>query len=196
MKRSKNYTVKLKRKREQKTDYKKRLSLIASGRARLVVRRMLNNIVVQIMQYNENGDKTIASCHSRELLKLGWKVHRGSLPTAYLVGMIAGLKAQKKGVKEAIVDIGLSNAVKGSSNFAAVKGAIDVGLRIPCSEEEFPSNEAINGKVIENYARLLLSEDRERYEKQFSRYIREGIKPEELSRYFEEVKRKILSKWQ
>lgn len=196
MKRSKNFTVKLKRKLRQKTDYPKRLSLIASSKPRFVVRRMLNNILVQIVEYNPDGDKVAVSANSRELVKLGWKCHRGNLPAAYLVGMIAGLKAKKKGIKETVSDIGLRSAIKGSSFFAAVKGAVDSGLAIPCSNEVMPSNDAVQGKLIENYARLLLNEDKQKYEKQFSNYIKQGIKPEELSKYFEEVKKKILSKWQ
>lgn len=196
MKRGKNFTVKLKRKLRQKTDYPKRLSLIASNKPRLVVRRMLNNILVQIVEYNPNGDKVIVSANSRELVKLGWKGHRGNLPAAYLVGMIAGLKAKKKGIKEAVSDIGLRSAIKGSSFFAAVKGAIDSGLNVPCSKDVMPSNEAVQGKLIENYAKLLLNEDKQKYDRQFSRYIKQGVKPEELSKYFEEVKKKILSKWQ
>mgnify|MGYP001603804896 FL=1 len=196
MKRSKNFTVKLKRKLRQKTDYPKRLNLLASNKPRLVVRRMLNNILVQIVEYDANGDKVIVSANSRELVKLGWKGHRGNLPSAYLVGMIAGLKAKKKGIKETVSDIGLRGAIKGSSFFAAVKGAIDSGLVVPCSKEVMPSNDAIQGKLIESYAKLLLNEDKQKYDKQFSSYIKQGMKPEDFSKYFEEVKKKLLLKWQ
>lgn len=188
--------MKLKRKLKQKTDYKQRLKLIASHKPRFVVRRMINNISVQLVEFHDNGDKTIVSSNSRELVKLGWKAHRGSLPTAYLIGMIAALKAKKKGIKMAILDIGLTKAVKGSSNFAAVKGAIDAGLEIPCDESVLPPKDAYEGRIIENYAKLLLKEDKARYDKQFSRYIKQGIKAEELSKYFEEVRKKILTKWQ
>lgn len=192
----KNYTVKVKRKREQKTDYKARLKLIASQKARFVVRRMLNNILVQIVTFDENGDKTAVSAHSRELVKFGWKGHRGSIPAAYLTGYLAGFKAKKKGVKEVILDIGLMSAVKGSSLFAALKGGADAGLIIPCSDEKLPSADALCGKLIENYAKTLLKEDKQRYDKQFSKILKSGVKPEELSKHFDEVKRKVLSKWQ
>lgn len=192
----KNYTVKVKRKLRQRTDYKARLKLIASRKTRFTVRKMLNNINIQLINFESNGDKTIVTVNSRELVKLGWKAHRGSIPAAYLTGLVAGLKAKKAGIKEAVLDIGLTKAVVGSSLFAAAKGGIDAGLKIPCSEEVFPKKEAIEGKLIENYAKTLLNEDKQRYNKQFSRYIQAGLKPEELSKHFEEIKRKVLSKWQ
>lgn len=193
---NKNYTLKVKRKLLQKTDYKARLKLLLSGKPRFVVRRMLNNFVVQIVNFEDNGDKTLVTSHSRELIKLGWKAHRGSIPAAYLTGLMAGLKAKKAGVKEVILDVGLANAAAGSSLFAAVKGGVDAGLNIPCSEDVFPKQDAIEGKLVENYAKTLLKEDKQRYDKQFSKSIKLGVKPEELSKHFEEVKRKVLSKWQ
>lgn len=192
----KNYTVKVKRKREQKTDYKSRLKLVASRKSRFVVRRMINNILVQIVDFQENGDKTLASANSKELVKFGWKAHRGNIPAAYLTGFLAGLKAKKKGVKESVLDIGLASAVKGSSVFSALKGGLDAGLKIPCGEERLPSQDAISGKLVENYAKALLNEDKQRYDKQFSKILKSGVKPEELSKHFEEVKKKILAKWQ
>ena len=192
----KNYTVKVRRKREQKTDYKSRLKLVASNKPRFVVRRMLNNILVQIVTFDENGDKTLVSAHSRELIKFGWKAHRGSIPSAYLTGMIAGFKAKKNGVKEAILDIGLMNSVKSSSLFAALKGGVDAGLIIPCSNEKLPSDDALSGKLIENYAKALLKEDKQIYDRQFSKLLKLGIKPEELNKHFEEIKRKVKTKWQ
>src|SRR3989344_7150894 len=101
-----------KRRREGKTDYKKRLAFVASGRPRLVVRRSLKNINLQLIEYQEEGDKVIASANSSELIKLGWKHSRGNIPAAYLTGFLLGHKAKK--VKEAILDIGLYKSVKGN----------------------------------------------------------------------------------
>jgi len=38
-----------------------------------------------------------------------------------------------------IVDLGLGKSLSGSVQYAAVKGAIDSGLNIPCSEEVLPN---------------------------------------------------------
>lgn len=189
----KNYTVKVRRKREQKTDYIQRRNLISSGKPKLVVRKMLNNFLVQVIQFHENGDKVIISASTRELVKLGWKAHCGNIPSAYLVGLLAGAKAKKKGVKEAMLDIGLSVSVKGSSMFAAAKGVIDAGVHVPCKPEQFPSQDAIEGRLIENYAKLLLKEDKQKYDRQFSQYLKNGIKPEELGKHFADIKKKALT---
>ncbi|MEM4959169.1 MAG: 50S ribosomal protein L18, partial [Nanopusillaceae archaeon] len=63
------YTVKYRRRREGKTDYRKRLKLLKSRLPRLVVRRGIWNFTVQLIEYNENGDKTIFTIHSKHLYK-------------------------------------------------------------------------------------------------------------------------------
>jgi large subunit ribosomal protein L18 len=139
------------RKREGRTDYKKRLKMLVSGIPRLVVRKTNKNIIVQVVDYAENGDKVIVTANSSELPKLGWKYATGNLPAAYLTGMLAAQKAKKKHVSKAIVDFGLQ--LKSCSRlYAAVKGAKDNGLDIPASEEVFPSMDRLSGKHIAAYA--------------------------------------------
>lgn len=139
-----------KRRRLQKTDYKKRLALLKSGKHRLVVRKSLENIRVQIIGFNAGGDRTTASAFSAELGKLGWKSGTGNTPAAYLTGLLAGTRAKKAGVNEAVFDLGLQTSTKGSRIYAAVKGAIDAGLAIPHSEDIMPSEERIAGKHIQD----------------------------------------------
>jgi len=67
---------------------------------------------------------------------------------AYLTGYLAGKLALQKGIKEAILDIGLQRPVKGSRVFAALKGLLDAGLEIPHGEDIFPSEERIKGLHI------------------------------------------------
>lgn len=126
------------RRREGKTDYGLRLRLLASRKPRLVVRKSLKNVNAQIIEYGEAGDKIVASCNSRELIKLGWKHARKNLPAAYLTGFLLGHKAKKKGLKEAVLDIGLYVSVKGNVIYAALKGALDAGLEVPHGEEMLP----------------------------------------------------------
>jgi len=131
---------------EGKTDYKKRLLLLKSKKPRLVIRKSLRNIQLQMISYGKDGDKVIVSSHSNQLKKFGWKYHNGNLSAAYLTGLIFGLKAKSKNIKEAVLDIGLYRSIKGSVLFAALKGAIESGLAIPHSKEILPDEKRIENK--------------------------------------------------
>ena len=72
MKLTPTYRPQYKRRRLGKTNYKKRLQLLSSGIPRLVVRKSLNYIRAQIIEFDKKGDKTVASANSRELKKLGF----------------------------------------------------------------------------------------------------------------------------
>ena len=140
------YRVKYRRHREGKTNYRKRKTLLLSGKKRLIVRRGANNIVAQIVEYSDKGDKVLYSFTSQNLKKLGWKGHGGNLPSAYLVGYGLGLKSKK--VKEAILDTGLHKITKGSAIFACLKGVIDAGVKIPHNEKILPKESRIKGEHI------------------------------------------------
>ena len=190
------YRVPFRRRREGKTNYHKRLALLKSGKPRLVVRKTLNHHVAQIVLYAPEGDKTVVSAHTRELMRdFGWKGHGGNTPSAYLLGLLIGYKALEKGIEEAILDIGLHPPTKGSSIFAVLKGAVDAGLNAPHSEEIYPGEERINGRHIAEYAKML-KEDDENYKKQFGGYIVKGLEPEKLPEHFEEVKARIIEKFE
>jgi large subunit ribosomal protein L18 len=144
--------VNYRRKREGRTDYKKRLKMLVSGISRLVIRRTNKSIVVQVVEYSENGDKVLITANGSELKKQGWKYATANLPAAYLTGMLAAQKAKKKGVEKVIVDLGLQPPKGGSRLYAAVKGVKDNGLNVAVSEEVFPSEDRISGKHIASYA--------------------------------------------
>lgn len=182
--------VQFRRKRERKTNYKKRISFLTSGKPRLVIRKSLYNINIQIIEYRPEGDNILLSANSKELVKLGYNLNRSNIPAAYLTGLLLGQKAKKKAVKEAIVDTGLNTHVKGSKIYAALKGVVDSGLKVPCSEDIFPPEERINGTHISNYAEKLKKENREKYEKQFSDYIKN--KAEDVKKQFNDAKDKIM----
>ena len=187
------YRVKFRRRREAKTDYRKRLRLLLSRKPRLVARKSLNNIVAQLVAYDEKGDKILVSAHSRELVKMGYKGHCANIPAAYLTGLLLGKKALKEGYDEAVLDLGLQSATKGAAVFAILKGAVDAGMDIPHSEEILPEDERINGSHVKEYAELLKEEDEEKYKKQFSKYLEKGLNPEDLPEHLEEIKEKVLS---
>jgi large subunit ribosomal protein L18 len=143
----KDYLVPFKRRRENKTNYRKRLALLKSKKTRLVIRRSLSNISVQFINFMPAGDQTVAEANSTELKKLGW-IRTGNVPASYLTGLLAGKKAKNKKIEEAVLDMGLQISTKGSRIYAALKGVLDSGIKVPCSEEILPSEDRIRGKHI------------------------------------------------
>jgi len=144
------FNLQFRRRRLQKTNYKKRLALLKSRLPRLVVRKSNTNTVVQVIKYAPDGDIILAQATSAQLPALGWKHHTGNLPAAYLVGMLAGSRAKKAGVSSVVVDIGMQKPSHGGRLFAAIKGAIDAGLEVPASEEALPSDERVSGAHIDD----------------------------------------------
>ncbi len=183
----------LRRRREKKTDYRQRLFMLKSGKTILVVRRSINNIHMQLIQYHKKGDKTVLEDSSKSLKKYGWKGHCGNLSAAYLTGMLIGFKALKKNIREAILNSGLQMSVKGNAIYAAVAGAKDAGMEIPVGKDILPSRERISGRHIAEYAAKLKKSSTERYKKQFSECLKNGLEPEKIEDHFEDVKKNIIS---
>lgn len=177
------------RRREQKTDYRQRLELLKSGRPRFVVRRSLNNTRCQIIEHNPKGDITKAAADTGELEGFGWKGSSGNMPAAYLAGLLCGVRAGRKGIKEAILDIGLLKSMKGSRTYGALKGALDAGLEIPHSEDILPDVKRIAGEHISGFAKQLKGAEHDRM---FSSYLKKKLKPEELPKHFEEVRARVM----
>jgi large subunit ribosomal protein L18 len=94
------------------------------------------------------GDSTVASAISTELGGHGWTAGTGNIPAAYLTGLLAGLRAKSRGVKEVILDVGLNPPVKGSRVYAALKGAVDAGLEVPHDPEVLPTEARLAGEHI------------------------------------------------
>jgi len=186
------YCVQLRRRKEGKTDYKARKALVISGKPRLVVRNTLKNVIAQIIVAKPHGDEVLVSAHSRELKKYEWKAHAGNLPSAYLTGLLCGLKAKTQGVKEVILDIGLHSPSKGARVFAMLKGVLDAGVHVPHSEEKLPDEKRIEGEHIAQYAESLASNPEE-YQSKFSKYLEQKLPPEDLPKHFAKVKTEILA---
>ncbi len=181
----------LKRRREGKTDYRKRKNILMSRSVFITPRISGKNVCVQFSKPTPEGDQVIASAHSRELYKLGWKGSGKSIPGAYLTGLGAGLKAAKAGVDEAVLYAGLRRFAHGSRLSAVLKGIIDAGVEVPAEEDVLPADERLRGEHIAEYAKSLLEQDKEAYTKRFSRMVKMGLKPEEFPDHFEEMKKKI-----
>jgi len=191
MARSSRYRVKLRRRREQKTDYQARKAFVISGKPRLVARSSLKNTIAQIVVAKPHGDEVLASAHSRELIrKYGWKAATGNVPAAYLTGLLCGLKAKKNGVKEAILDLGLVSPTKGSKVFSTLSGVVDGGVEIPHGEEKIVKERTEAEHIVE-YAETLGTP--EEYAPKFSTLIANKLTPENISEHFEKVKADIFA---
>jgi large subunit ribosomal protein L18 len=143
------FSVKPRRRREGKTDYRKRLRLLRSRKVRIVVRKSLKNTQVQFVEYKEGGDSILVHANSKELInKYNWNYSTSTTPAAYLTGVLAGKKAKDKGIDECVLDIGRHPPITGSKLFASVKGVVDAGIVCPYSEEKTPKEDRIEGKHL------------------------------------------------
>ena len=139
-------TMHYRRKRAGRTDYRKRLVLLKSGLPRLVIRASNKSIQAQIVSYEADGDKILATARASDLKKLGWTTATGNTPAAYLTGMLLAKKLKSiKFENDVIIDIGLQQHHKGGRLYAVAKGAIDGGLNVRVGEDVLPSDERING---------------------------------------------------
>ena len=147
------FTVPFRRKREGKTDYHARLSLLKSDRHRLVVRRTSNHILAQIVAFDVKGDRVLAQADSRELAKMKWPF-KGNLPSSYLTGYLLAMRAKKQNVAgDCVLDIGFHVSHPGSRVYAVLKGCVDGGLTVPHSDNVLPSEERVSGTHVAEFAK-------------------------------------------
>jgi len=98
------------------------------------------------------------------------------------------------------LDVGLARTSTGAKVFGAMKGAADGGLDIPHSEKRFPGydgeEKSLNAEVhrkhimgihVADYMKSLMDEDEEAYKRQFSRYIKHGITPDNLESIYKKA---------
>lgn len=188
------YRVAFRRRREGKTDYHLRKKLISSRKLRLVVRRSLSNINLQLIESTIEGDRVMAHAGTSELKDFGWKAGTGNMPASYLAGYLVGKRATVKGLKYAILDLNRYKITKENRLLAAMKGAIDGGLEIPHDDKVLPKGDRITGAHIAKHAETLQKDDPARYQAYFSKYIANGISPEKLVEHVREVREAITKK--
>jgi len=95
------------------------------------------------------------------------------------------------------LDVGLKRTSTGSRVFGALKGASDGGLYIPHNEKRFPGYDPeskeldsevlkkyIFGGHVAEYMESLEEEDDERFKKQFSTYLADGIGSEDIEEMY------------
>ncbi len=142
------YHVPFRRRREGKTDYRRRLRLLRAGLPRLVVRRTNTKTIVQVAEYHAGGDRILAHASSQELAGMGWSASLKSVPAAYLTGLLAARRAVAAGVGGVVLDSGLLKPSLGGKVYGALKGALDGGLEVPHSEEILPSEARLTGQHL------------------------------------------------
>ena len=171
------------RKREGKTNYKKRLLLLLSQKPRLVVRFSNSRIVAQVVSFTPAGDKVTVAVDSSALSKLGWNYSQKNTSASYLTGLLLGKKALKQGVGDIVLDTGLRAPLHKGKLYAFVKGVVDAGLKLPYGDESiFPDEARIKGEHVKAYAK----------DGVFTQYLKKNSKPEEMPKAFEAVKKKIM----
>ena len=161
------HKIVFRRRREGKTNYRKRLALLKSGKPRVIVRKSNKNIRVQFAIYNSKGDIIITSAMASDLKKYGWNNSFSNTPAAYLTGFLAGKKAYRKGIEEGVLDIGIQAPRKGAKVFAALKGVIDAGIDVPYGEEILPSEDRLYGKHIDESLAEKVEEIKNKIEEEY-----------------------------
>jgi len=95
----------------------------------------------------------------------------------------------------ALLDVGLARTTTGARVFGALKGAVDGGLNVPHNSKRFPGTEIedkkpranaevhkkyILGGHVAEFMKKLEEDDDAAFQKQFGRYIKVGIKADDL----------------
>lgn len=146
-------TIKQRRK-QNKTDYLKRLKLLKSGKSRVVFRRTNRYVIAQLVESREAQDKVIIGVTSKDLLKFGWSESaRGSLKSisaSYLIGYLFGKQIKAKKMETPVVDFGMIQSLHKTKVFGFLKGLADAGVEISCDEKCFPDDARIAGEHLKN----------------------------------------------
>lgn len=185
------YVHTLKRIRSDKTNYRKRAALLIGRHSFVTIRVSDQNIAAQMIKPTSSGDIVLASAHSSELAKQGWKGAANNLPACYLTGLILGKKALAKDIKNAVLYIGKDHFT--SRVASCLKGIVDSGVAMPVSEESLPDDDRISGQHIAQYAETL-KENQEEFNSRFSALLKNGLNPQDYPSHFEEIRSKISGK--
>lgn len=138
------------RRKENKTDYGKRIKFLKSNMPRIVFRKSNKFLIAQYVESREAQDKILIGINSKLLLKYGWQKDSigslKSLPAAYLLGYLMGKKIISSKFKTPIIDFGMYQVSSKNKLQAFLKGLVDVGIKIKVKKENFPEDERIKGK--------------------------------------------------
>ena len=142
------------RRRENRTDYGKRLKLLKSEKPRIVFRNSNRYILAQYVESENAQDKIKFGVSSKDLLKNGWQKNaEGSLKSvtaSYLTGFLMGKKIAKENLETPIIDFGMKEMKHKSRTYGFIKGLIDAGIKVKCDKEFFPDESRIKGEHLKN----------------------------------------------
>jgi len=104
----------------------------------------------------------------------------------------------------ALLDVGLRRTTTGSRVFAALKGAVDGGVEIPHSETRFVGYDEeqkkldsetfrkhILGSHVADYMTKVKQDEPAKFDRIFSQYVKNSIKPEALEGLWQKVHKEI-----
>jgi len=161
--------VQKRRRREGKTDYANRIRMLKGESPRIVFRRTNRYIITEYVTSREAQDKIVIGITSKKLKEFGWPSEfEGSLksiPASYLTGFLMGKEIAKKKLATPIVDVGMIRTISKNKVFAFIKGLIDSGIKIKCSEEKFPEEERLSGKNLKSDFSKIFKEIKSKIEK-------------------------------
>lgn len=187
-----SYVHVFRRRREGKTDYRKRKGVILGRTPFVSVHVSGKYIYSQVLKPSPKGDTTVASASSRDLVKrFGWRGSPKNLPGAYLTGYYLGHQAAAKDLKGAVVYSGVGRFIHGSRVASLISGARDAGLNVKVDEESLPDGDRVSGKHIAEYSEMLAKEDKSKHDQIFSKLLSSGMNPSEYPSEFERLKAKI-----
>jgi large subunit ribosomal protein L18 len=142
------------RRKENKTDYLKRLKLLKGEKPRIVFRKTNRFIISEYTVSKEAQDKVIVGMDSRKLNEYGWpKNAQGSLKSitaSYLTGYLTGKTIIKQKLETPILDTGMNRMIHKNKIYAFLKGIIDAGININCEKKLFPDESRIKGQHLKN----------------------------------------------
>jgi large subunit ribosomal protein L18 len=142
------------RRKENKTDYLKRLKLLKGEKPRIVFRKTNRYIIAEYVKSTEAQDSIVVGFDSRKLNEYGWpKDAQGSLKSitgSYLTGYLMGKTILKDKLENPVLDAGMNRVLHKNKIYAFIKGLIDSGIKINCKKEFFPEESRIEGKHLAN----------------------------------------------
>jgi large subunit ribosomal protein L18 len=142
------------RRKENKTDYLKRLKLLKGEKPRIVFRKTNRFIISEYITSKEAQDRVVFGFDSRKLNEYGWpKDAQGSLKSttaSYLIGYLTGKSIIKQKLDTPILDAGMNQAIHKNKIYSFIKGLIDSGIKINCEKEFFPEDSRIKGQHLKN----------------------------------------------
>ncbi len=177
------------RRREGKTDYRKRKGIVVGRENFVTVSTSSKYVYSQVHKATLSGDITLGSASSSELQgKFGWKGSAKNLPASYLTGFLLGRRCLEKKLSNLVFYSGVGRFVHGSRISSLLKGLRDAGVEIVVSESIFPNDGRVKGEHIRDYSKKLEAEDKNAFKRTFANILSSGFDPREYPAHFEQVR--------